>query len=77
MLDTILQQITRRGYEPDGPGLAPPAGVESNFVDPSNKNHMVSCVDFICLGLVVVFVTLRFYARLFQDRKVNEVDGEY
>lgn len=72
----LLPLVARLSYNPEDPGLPPPDGVESNFDNPSNRNYMVAWIDFVCLALVVVFVTLRFYSRLIQQRKMNEVDSK-
>lgn len=58
-----------------GPALAPPTGVQSQFANPPNHNAMVIAVTSICLILATTFVLLRVYSKAFIDRRVNIEDG--
>ena len=71
-----LLHAARQALDMDGPSLDPPAGVEPNFINPVNRNHMAVCVDFVSLALVIIFVTLRFYSRLVKERKIDDMDGK-
>lgn len=59
-----------------GPALAPPTGVQSQFANPPNHNAMVIAVTSICLILATTFVLLRVYSKAFIDRRVNIEDGK-
>ncbi|KAH6645399.1 hypothetical protein BKA67DRAFT_111382 [Truncatella angustata] len=58
----------------NGPALAPPAGVKSNFVDPPNHNATVIGVTTMCVALAAVMVLLRAYSKLCVSKKVNIED---
>lgn len=58
------------------PALQPPAGVESNFVDPENKGYVQISVATVLFSLMVCLFANRVYTKLFIIRKVSWDDCE-
>lgn len=58
------------------PALEPPEGVESNFVDPPSTHNAQIIIGSICLGICVIAVTLRTFARTMILKKFDVNDGE-
>ena len=57
------------------PAQAPPPGVTPNFVSPANHAHILIIVSATCLTLLIPFVALRLYARVFITRSFGLDDG--
>ncbi|RMJ10260.1 hypothetical protein CDV36_010106 [Fusarium kuroshium] len=55
----------------DGPALAPPKGVTSNFVNPPNNNPLALGVFISCCIISTICIILRGYGRVFLLRKVQ------
>ncbi|KAI1810309.1 hypothetical protein GGS20DRAFT_208183 [Poronia punctata] len=55
----------------DGPALAPPPGLQSNFDHPFNDNRLVHGVTIVCLFFTTVAVTLRAYSAFFLVRRLT------
>ena len=49
---------------PDQPLSPPPPGVKSNFTHPDSRAYQVYISAGLCLALICVFVSLRFYAKV-------------
>ena len=58
----------------DGPALAPPLGVEPNFVDPPNLKTLGLVVIILCLILPTLAVWMRMYTKLRIIRQVVAED---
>ena len=58
------------------PALQPPTGVESNFVNPENKNYVQISVATVLFSLMVCLFANRVYTKLFIIRKVSWDDCE-
>lgn len=54
----------------NGPAMAPPAGLYSNFKDPSNMNDYIIMTLVFCMTFSTVSVLVRMYTKLFLIRKV-------
>lgn len=61
----------------DGPALAPPPGVVSNFDNPSNQNGLAMGVLIACASIATVCLLLRIYGRFYLLRKVSAEDGTH
>jgi hypothetical protein len=48
---------------PDFPALPPPAGVQSNFIDPPSQATALICLNAIFLALMLIVVTVRMYVK--------------
>jgi hypothetical protein len=59
----------------DGPALAPPDGVFSNFDNPDNQNELARGVLAACAAVATVCLLLRAYGRFYLLRKVSPEDG--
>ncbi|KAI1459635.1 hypothetical protein F4805DRAFT_48677 [Annulohypoxylon moriforme] len=68
MNDTEIEAIRR------GPALAPPAGVQSNFVNPPNRNVLAVAVISACASLTTIFFLCRIYTRVFYIKKARLED---
>lgn len=60
----------------DLPAMPPPPGVTPNFVNPQNRTDVYVVVYTIFSSLVVLFVSLRFYAKIWITRSVGWDDCE-
>ena len=58
------------------PALAPPAGVEPNFVDPEDRGYILNSVATVLFCLMVCLFANRIYTRLFIIRKCAWDDCE-
>lgn len=52
------------------PGVKPPAGQQSNFVDPPSKRGLIIAVAVLAITLSTSFLCLRLYTRRFINRKL-------
>lgn len=59
------------------PAHLPPEGVTPNFVDPESRAHIVSIVTYLTLPLMLVFVALRIFTRIYISRTLGADDGKY
>jgi len=57
------------------PALTPPPGVIPNFVHPQNEAYIPVVVISICFTLLVFFVSLRFYAKIWVLHAFGWDDG--
>lgn len=46
------------------PLAPPPPGIIPNFVDPPDRTYQFYIVAGVCLPLILVFASLRFYAKI-------------
>ena len=53
----------------NGPALAPPPGMTSNFVNPPNLDHLTIGVFTLCMMLATLTVILRMWTKLFIIRQ--------
>lgn len=58
----------------DGPALAPPAGVVSNFDNPPNNNGLAQGVIATCITVATLCLVARVYTKLFCVRKFKLED---
>ena len=58
------------------PALAPPAGVEPNFVNPEDRGYILNSVATVLFCLMVCLFANRIYTRLFIIRKFAWDDCE-
>lgn len=58
------------------PLLPPPPGVTPNFVNPESRCSVLIIVSTICLALLLLFVTLRLYSRIWIARAFGLDDGK-
>lgn len=58
------------------PALAPPAGVEPNFVNPEDRGYILNSVATVLFCLMVCLFANRIYTRLFIIRKATWDDRE-
>ena len=58
------------------PGLQPPAGVESNFVNPKDRGYIQISVSTVLFCLMVCLFANRVYTKLFIIRKASWDDRE-
>ncbi|KAI0378825.1 hypothetical protein F5Y04DRAFT_141083 [Hypomontagnella monticulosa] len=73
-LDLVPEQISSLSPDEqqaiyDKPSLPPPAGVASNFDDPSNRNVLGLAVITTCLVITTISIVVRIYGKLFCVRK--------
>jgi hypothetical protein len=61
----------------DGPSLEPPLGVDPNFDDPPNLNHIVYPVLILSLVLTTIFLLLRACGRWYAMKTVGTGDCMY
>lgn len=61
----------------NGPAMHPPPGVEPNFVDPPNLEHIFILVLTLCVSFSAIAVFLRMYTKLFILRKVAFEDCRF
>ncbi|CAI7633259.1 unnamed protein product [Penicillium glandicola] len=59
----------------DGPALAPPAGVTSNFDNPPNNNPLSIGVLSACAAVSTICIFIRAYARVWLLKKVQIEEG--
>ena len=59
------------------PGMEPPNGTLSNFIDPPNRADVYIIVAAIFLGLATISVVLKLYVRLFVQRSPWWDDCKY
>lgn len=52
------------------PALQPPAGVESNFVNPKGRGYILNTVASVLFCLMVCLFAIRVYTKLFIVRKL-------
>ena len=68
---------------PDGlilseiPALAPPPGIEPNFVNPPSKGQTLIIFGSLILGLMLLFVGMRIYAKRCIIRQFSWDDREF
>jgi hypothetical protein len=58
------------------PAMPPPPGVTPNFVDPRNRTNVYIVVYTTFTSLVVLFVSLRLYAKIWITRSIGWDDRE-
>lgn len=56
------------------PLVPPPAGVFSNFLNPKNRAHELHWAAGVCLPIILIFASLRFYAKTFLSRSKTRDD---
>lgn len=49
----------------------PPVGIESNFVNPENRNRPLYVVTSLLLGIMILFIINRAYTKTFIVRKYS------
>ena len=59
------------------PALAPPPGVQSNFINPENRGHIFIFVASLLLFLKTLFFVNRVYTKAFINRKLGWDDCKY
>lgn len=59
----------------DGPALAPPTGVVSNFDNPPNRDGLTLGVIITSVILATTFVLIRIYSKVFVTKKISIPDG--
>ncbi len=52
------------------PGVKPPSGARSNFVDPPSQKGLIVAVAVLAIILSTLFVCLRIYTRRFINRRL-------
>lgn len=52
------------------PGVEPPPGVRSNFVDPPTHNGLIITVAVLAVAFSTFFMCLRIYTRRFINHKL-------
>ncbi len=58
------------------PALQPPAGVESNFVNPDDRGYILTTVATVLVCFMVCLFANRVYTKLFIIRKAGWDDRE-
>ncbi|KAI8964165.1 hypothetical protein F5Y11DRAFT_316800 [Daldinia sp. FL1419] len=58
----------------DGPALAPPTGVRSNFTNPQNLNNGGFVMTSLFLTISTIFIFTRFYAKVFLMKRIRTED---
>lgn len=58
------------------PALEPPAGVTPDFDNPPNGNAYSWGITTVCMVIATVCLCLRWYVRIWLDRKVRVEDGK-
>lgn len=53
------------------PGLQPPAGVKSNFINPEDRGYILNSVATLLFCLMVLLFANRVYTKLFIIRKAD------
>lgn len=53
------------------PALQPPAGVESNFINPEDRGYIQNIVSTVLFCFMVILFANRFYTKLYVIRKVS------
>ena len=61
----------------DGPAMAPPRGLTSNFIDPQNRQHDIIVALTLCMTLAAIAILMRMYTKLFIIRKMASEDCEF
>ena len=59
------------------PGATPPDGVLPNFVNPATRDTEIYVVIGVCMGIMLIFVTLRLYVKLVVTHMWGWDDGAY
>lgn len=59
------------------PALVPPPGVTSNFKNPESQSLMVIITSILCLVLISIISTLRFYTNLWIKKSLKADDSKY
>lgn len=57
------------------PALAPPPGVTPNFDNPSRHNDYAWGITTVCMVVATLCLFLRWYVRIWLDRRVRMEDG--
>lgn len=55
----------------NSPAIQPPAGVESNFSNPENRNPLLLVVTSLLFGIMGIFFLIRVYTKSFIVRKYS------
>ncbi|KAL9636436.1 MAG: hypothetical protein Q9164_002821 [Protoblastenia rupestris] len=63
MNSTTIPSVTF--FNLDDPALTPPPGQKSNFHNPDSRAFELYLTTGVCLPLILVFASLRFYAKIF------------
>lgn len=58
------------------PALQPPAGVESNFINPEDRGYIQNTVSTVLFSFMVILFANRVYTKLSVIRKVGWDDCE-
>ncbi|PQE28485.1 integral membrane protein [Rutstroemia sp. NJR-2017a BBW] len=59
------------------PALTPPVGVIPNFANPESRAYSVIVINGIFTSILIIFVALRMYAKVFVSKTVGWEDGEH
>ena len=59
------------------PGLQPPAGVKSDFVNPEEKDHLLTSVATVLFCLMISLYVNRVYTKICIVRKTSWDDCRY
>lgn len=59
------------------PGLPPPAGITSNFFNPESRSLMIIVTSILCLVLITLISSLRFYTNIWIKRSLKADDSKY
>lgn len=59
------------------PALTPPAGVTSSFINPESRSLMIVITSIICLVLITIISSLRFYTNLCIKKSIRADDSKY
>lgn len=59
------------------PALNPPPGVTSNFINPETRANEFVITVSIALAVVLVFVSLRLYAKIWVTHSAGWDDGSF
>lgn len=57
------------------PVLQPPPGVRSNFINPESRGYILLTFGSFLFALMVIFLAIRFYVRIFIARQTSWGDG--
>jgi hypothetical protein len=81
-LKIIIQWLTVKQLSPTMdlakiPVLPPPLGVMPNFVNPENRASILIIISTIFLALLLPFVVLRLYTRIWITRTFGLDDGKH
>lgn len=82
ILKIIIQWLTVKQLSPpmdlaNIPLLPPPLGVMPNFVNPENRASILIIISTIFLALLLPFVVLRLYTRIWITRTFDLDDGKH